>query len=161
MTQAILTMTGRLDPRGGWEARGCVIARAMELIGSRSAFLLLREAFYGTSRFDDFAGRVGISEPVAAARLKELVAVGLLERHPYREPGQRTRLDYRLTDMGVDLFPVLAALVQWGDRWLGPAGVEMQHHGCGGAVRAELRCDKGHSLAVGDIDLVARPETAS
>jgi len=65
------------------------------------------------------------------------------------------------TDMGVDLFPVLAALVQWGDRWLGPAGVEMQHRGCGGAVRAELRCDKGHSLAVGDIDLVARPETAS
>jgi len=154
-------MTGRLDPRGGWEARGCVIARAMELIGSRSAFLLLREAFYGTTRFDDFAGRVGISEPVAAARLKELVAVGLLERHPYREPGQRTRLDYRLTDMGVDVFPVLAALVQWGDRWLGPAGVEMQHRGCGGAVKAELRCDKGHSLAVGDIDLVARPETAS
>jgi DNA-binding HxlR family transcriptional regulator len=161
MTEATLTMTGRLDPRAGWEARGCVIAKAMDLVGSRSAFLLLREAFYGTTRFDDFAERVGISEPVAAARLKELVEVGLLERRPYQEPGQRTRFEYRLTEMGMDFFPALAALVQWGDRWLGPAGIEMQHHGCGGTVRAELRCDRGHSLAVGDIDLVARPGTAS
>ncbi len=66
--------------------------------------------------------RVGVSEPVAAARLKELVAAGLLERVPYQEPGQRRRLEYRLTPMGEDFFPVLAALMQWGDRWLGPAG---------------------------------------
>mgnify|MGYP002404272452 CR=1 FL=1 len=152
-----MTMTGTLDPRGGWEASGCTIAKAMDVIGTRSAVLLLREAFYGTTRFDEFAHRVGISEPVAAARLKELVEVGLLERHPYQEPGQRTRLEYQLTEMGVDLFPALAALFQWGDRWLGPAGVEMQHDRCGGAVRAELMCDQGHHVAVGDIDLVARP----
>jgi DNA-binding HxlR family transcriptional regulator len=156
MTDSTVTMVGALDPRGGWEARGCTIAQAVEVVGTRSAFLLLREAFYGTTRFDDFAQRVGISEPVAAARLKELVEAGLLERRPYREPGQRTRLEYRLTDMGADLFPVLVALNEWGDRWLTPAGVELQHHGCGARVRAELRCDAGHPLTLGAVGLVAR-----
>ena len=90
--------------------------------------LILREAFYGTTRFDDFAERVGIYQPVAAARLKELVDDGLLEREPYRDPGQRTRYRYRLTEKGADLFPVLVALKQWGDRWLAPSGapVELQ-----------------------------------
>jgi DNA-binding HxlR family transcriptional regulator len=157
MAENTLTLTGKLNPRQGWEVRGgCTIAKAMEVVGNRSAILLMREAFYGTTRFDDFAQRVGVSEPVAAARLKELVELGLLERHPYQEPGQRKRLEYRLTEMGADLFPVLVALMQWGDRWLGQAGVEMHHHDCGGSVRAELRCEKGHGLEVGDIDLVAR-----
>jgi DNA-binding HxlR family transcriptional regulator len=154
MSDTTVTMTGALEPRAGWEARGCTIAKAVDAVGTRSAFLLLREAFYGTTRFDDFAQRVGISEPVAAARLKELVEVGLLQRHPYQEAGQRARQEYRLTEMGVDFFPTLVALMQWGDRWLGRAGVEMQHHACGGEVRAELRCARGHPLAVGDIDLV-------
>jgi DNA-binding HxlR family transcriptional regulator len=157
MPETAIQLTGELDPRGGWEAEGCTISQTLDVVGSRSAFLLLREAFYGTSRFDEFAHRVGISEPVAAARLKELVEVGLLERHPYQEPGQRTRLEYRLTPKGVDFFPALVALNQWGERWLEPAGVELRHHACGGAVRAELRCDHGHDVAVGDIDLVARP----
>ncbi len=156
MSENTVTMVGRLDPRGGWEARGCAIAQAMDVIGTRSAILIMREAFYGTSRFDEFAERVGISEPVAAARLKELVGLGLLERRPYREPGQRTRLEYRLKEMGVDLFPALVALNQWGDRWLVSPGVEMQHHDCGAGVRAELRCEHGHLLTVGDVDLVAR-----
>ncbi len=76
------------------------MARALDVVSTRSAFLLLREAFYGTSRFDDFAERAGISEPVAAARLRELVAAGLLTREEYREPGQRSRLAYRLTEQG-------------------------------------------------------------
>jgi DNA-binding HxlR family transcriptional regulator len=157
MEAATLTLTGELDPRGAWEATRCTLAQTLDVVGSRSAFLLMREAFYGTTRFDEFAHRVGISEPVAAARLKELVEIGLLERVPYQEPGQRTRLEYRLTAMGVDFFPALVALMQWGDRWLEPAGVEMRHRDCGGSVRAELRCDHGHDIAVGDIDLVRRP----
>jgi DNA-binding HxlR family transcriptional regulator len=76
---------------------------------------LLREAFYGTTRFDDFAERVGISTAVAAARLKELVTAGVLIRRPYQEPGCRTRDEYHLTARGRDLLPVLA-LQQWGDR---------------------------------------------
>jgi len=75
-----LRMTGSLAPRGAWSADRCTIAKALDVIPTRSAFLILREAFYGTTRFDDFAQRVGISEPVTAARLKELVDNGLLER---------------------------------------------------------------------------------
>ena len=95
--------------------------RSLDVVSTRSAFLILREAFYGTTRFDDFAKRARISEPVAAARLRELVDAGLLEREDYREPGQRTRQRYKLTEKGADLFPVLAALIQWGNRWLDEA----------------------------------------
>jgi DNA-binding HxlR family transcriptional regulator len=159
MSAPTIQMTGPLDPRGGWEATRCPIAGAIDVVGARSAFLLLREAFYGTTRFDDFAERVGISQPVAAARLRELVADGLLERQPYQVPGQRTRSEYRLTEKGAEFFPVLAALMDWGDRWLRPAGVELRHRDCGAAVRTELRCAQGHQVSVGDIDLAARERT--
>jgi DNA-binding HxlR family transcriptional regulator len=158
MSQTTVSLTGPLDPRSGWEARRCPIARAVEVVGTRTAFLLMREAFYGTTRFDDFALRVGVSEPVAAARLKELVAAGLLERAPYQEPGQRRRLEYRLTPMGEDFFPVLTALMHWGDRWLGPSsGVQMQHRDCGAGVGGGAWCEAGHPVAAGDTELVARP----
>ena len=157
MPMSTVRLTGPLDPREGWAATRCSIARSMDVVGTRSAFLLLREAFYGTTRFDDFAERVGISQPVAAARLRELVRDGLLEREPYREPGRRTRMQYRLTEKGAELFPALVALMQWGDRWLGPSGVELRHRDCGAPVRSELRCGRGHQLSVSDLDLVARP----
>jgi DNA-binding HxlR family transcriptional regulator len=152
-------LTGQLEPRSGWSAERCTIARAIDVVSTRSAFLILREAFYGTTRFDEFAERVGISAPVAAARLKELVDEGLLEREPYREPGQRTRHGYRLTDKGADLLPALIALKQWGDRWLSPAGapVELSHRECGEVVHAELRCAAGHAVALDELDLVVGP----
>jgi DNA-binding HxlR family transcriptional regulator len=153
-----LRMTGPLEPRGAWTANGCTIAKALDVITTRSAFLILREAFYGTSRFDDFAQRVGISEPVAAARLRELVGQGLLERVDYREPGQRTRQRYRLTEKGADLFPALAALMQWGDRWLDERGgpVELRHRDCGEPVAVELRCAAGHAVEPDELDLALR-----
>src|ERR1700760_4557585 len=127
--ESVLRLTGELDPRESWTADRCTVAKTLEVLSTRSAFLILREAFYGTTRFDDFADRVGISEPVTAARLRELVDHGLLEREDYREPGQRTRQRYRLTPKGADLFPVLVALMQWGDRWLADRGgpVELRH----------------------------------
>jgi DNA-binding HxlR family transcriptional regulator len=148
-------MTGSLDPRGSWTANGCTIAKALAVIPTRSAFLILREAFYGTTRFDDFAERVGISEPVTAARLKELVDQGLLEREDYREPGQRTRQGYRLTEKGADLFPTLVALMEWGNRWLDDRGgpVELRHKGCGERVSVHLQCDAGHEVASDELDL--------
>jgi DNA-binding HxlR family transcriptional regulator len=151
-------MTGALEPRGGWQANGCTIARALEVVPTRSAFLILREAFYGTTRFDEFAERVGISEPVTAARLKELVANGLLEREDYREPGQRTRQAYKLTEMGADLFPALVALMQWGDRWLDDRGgpVQLRHRDCGEPVGVELKCAAGHTVDSEDLDLAVR-----
>jgi DNA-binding HxlR family transcriptional regulator len=152
-------LTGLLRSRDAWSADACSIRRALQVAGTRSALLILREAFYGTTRFDDFAARAQVSEPVAAARLRELVEYGLLEREPYREPGQRTRMAYRLTGQGAELFPVLVALMQWGDRWLAPAGppVELRHHGCEQPVRAELRCAAGHQPAIDDLDLIVGP----
>jgi DNA-binding HxlR family transcriptional regulator len=159
-----LQLTGLLSRRASWSADACSIRRALEIAGTRSAFIILREAFYGTTRFDDFAERAGVSEPVAAARLRELVDDGLLEREPYREAGQRTRMAYRLTDKGADLFPALVALMQWGDRWLAPGGppVVLRHDGCEEPVRAELRCQAGHQLSVQDIHLTSgrRPGAA-
>ncbi len=150
-----------LDPREGWKAERCTIAKALEVVSTRSALLIMREAFYGTTRFDDFAERVGISEPATAARLRELVDEGLLEREDYREPGQRTRQQYRLTDKGADLFPVLVALMQWGDRWLDDRGgpVELLHRGCGEAVGVSVRCAAGHEVDTSEIDVARRRRT--
>jgi DNA-binding HxlR family transcriptional regulator len=154
-------MTGSLEPRGGWTADRCTIAKSLEVVSTRSAFLILREAFYGTTRFDDFAERVGISEPVTAARLRELVDHGLLEREDYRDPGQRTRQRYRLTPKGADLFPALAALMQWGDRWLDDHGgpVQLRHRDCGEPVGVELRCAAGHIVRTDELDLARRPRS--
>jgi len=94
---------------------------------------------------------------VTATRLRELTDAGLLEREPYREPGQRTRHAYRLTEKGSDLLPAFVALMQWGDKWVlpGGAGVEIRHQGCGSAVTAELRCAHGHDVG-GALELAQR-----
>src|ERR1700755_3336371 len=107
-------LTGGLAPRERWQANACSLVKAIAVVATARAFLLIREAFYGTTRFDDFAERAGISEPVCAARLRELVGEGLLAREQYQEPGQRARPAYRLTEKGAGLFPALAALMQWG-----------------------------------------------
>jgi DNA-binding HxlR family transcriptional regulator len=153
-----IRMTGALDPRSGWDAEGCTIAKSLDLLSTKSAFLLLREAFYGATRFDDLSARAGISEPVAAARLKELVERGLLERHEYREPGQRARPGYALTRKGAELLPVLVGLMQWGDRWATDDGgpVELRHRDCGSRVHVELRCGNDHEVALDEVDLAAR-----
>jgi DNA-binding HxlR family transcriptional regulator len=155
---ATVRLTGVLDPREGWRAERCTIAKAVDVLSTRSAMLILREAFYGTTRFDEFAERVGISEPVTAARLRELVDEGLLEREDYREPGQRTRQQYRLTEKGAELFPVLVALMQWGDRWLDERGgpLELLHRDCGETVGVEVRCAAGHRVETGEIDVARR-----
>jgi DNA-binding HxlR family transcriptional regulator len=154
-----IEMTGALEPRSGWTAERCTVARALSVLSTRSAFLILREAFYGTTRFDDFAERASVSEPVAAARLRELVEQGLLEREPYQEPGQRTRHLYGLTDKGADLLPALVALMQWGDKWLDEDGgpVRLRHRECGERVGARLRCEAGHDVELGELQLAHNP----
>ncbi len=81
-------LQGPLADRDAWSAIGnCPIEKTMAVIGTKSAMLILREAYYGTTRFDDFARRVGITKAATSARLTELVDAGLLTRRPYREPG--------------------------------------------------------------------------
>ncbi|MEP7179624.1 MAG: helix-turn-helix domain-containing protein [Pseudonocardiales bacterium] len=138
----------------------CSIARALDVVGTRSAMLVLREAFYGTRRFDDFARRVGVTEQVASTRLKALVDEGLLTREPYQEPGQRTRFEYWLTAKGRDLYPVLVSLLEWGDAHNpGPDGppIRLQHRDCGAAVAVEVRCAAGHELSARDVEVLAGP----
>ncbi len=93
--------------------------------------------------------RIGAPRQVLSARLTRLVDEGILRRVPYREPGQRQRDEYRLTRKGLDLYPILVALMRWGDTWAGdPAGppVKLHHRDCGAEVHLALRCDSGHDL---------------
>src|SRR3954451_6958691 len=154
-------MIGVLEPRAGWEASHCSIAKALDVVSTRTAFLILREAYYGATRFDEFAERTGASEPVTAARLRELVEAGLLVKEPYQEPGQRTRHAYALTEKGHDLLPALVALMQWGDRWEASDGgpVRLEHAGCGARGRAELRCEAGHPVRGGELERAYNPRT--
>ncbi|MEV4495590.1 transcriptional regulator [Micromonospora arborensis] len=148
------------EDRDSWSNANCSVARAMDIVGSRSTVLIMREALLGTRRFDDFVRRVGVGEPAMAARLKEMVAANLLERIPYREPGQRTRHEYQLTRKGRELLPVITALRNWGDTWAaddaGPP-VIASHHDCGQPVHAVLRCAAGHEITDGEIDISAGP----
>jgi DNA-binding HxlR family transcriptional regulator len=141
-----------------WPRTRCSIDAALSVVSTRSAMLILREAFYGARRFEDFVSRVGITEAVAAARLRELTEAGLLRREPYQEPGQRTRQAYRLTEMGRDLFPALIALAQWGDKYLaGPSGppLRWRHANCEAPVAAEVRCADGHEVPIGELQVSA------
>lgn len=120
---------------------------------------MLREAFYGARRFEQFQRRVGCARNLLSDRLGTLVEAGLMVREPYREPNQRERHEYRLTEKGLDLLPALIALMQWGDRWEADPGgppVEIVHRGCGHPVEAVLRCSGGHET-LSARDLRAKP----
>ena len=141
-------LQGALADRDAWSAAGeCPIQRTIELVGAKSALLILREAYYGTTRFDDFCRRVDITKAAAATRLDALVSAGLLTRRPYREPGQRTRDEYVLTDAGTDFMPVVWALFQWGQRHLpDPVPLRLRHARCAASVDVEMRCRRGHPV---------------
>jgi DNA-binding HxlR family transcriptional regulator len=109
---------GALADRSTWTLDDCSIAMAIDVIGPRSSMLILREALFGTTRFDDFVRRTKSSDALVASGLKRLVDAGLLSRQPYREPGQRSRDEYVLTDRGRDLLPAVFALMQWGNKYL-------------------------------------------
>ncbi len=130
----------------------------MEVLGEKWTFLVLREVFMGIRRFEDMRVRTNIPRQVLTNRLATLVEHGLLRREPYREPGARIREEYRLTQKGLDLYPVLVALRDWGDRYLAdPDGPPMitTHRDCGEMVHVKLRCDVGHELPARDV--IPRP----
>jgi DNA-binding HxlR family transcriptional regulator len=139
----------------------CPIHRTLGVIGEKWTILLIRDAANGVRRFDDFRQHVGLSEAVLSDRLKRLVAEGIFETREYQEPGQRRRNEYRLTPKGWDLFPVLIALLQWGEQYLGDDGGSpwaVQHAACGHPVRAEVRCSHdGDRLTPRDTRLATGP----
>lgn len=134
--------------RSSLGAENCSVKRTLDIVGEKWTLLVLREAFYGARRFEQFNDGVGCARNVLTERLNTLVEHQLLRREPYREPGQRQRFEYRLTEKGVELFPALVALMQWGDRWEADAAgppVTVTHRGCGQSVEAVLRCRGGHA----------------
>ena len=127
----------------------CSVARTVSVLGDRWTILVLRDVFNGVRRFDDLQSHLGIARDVLSKRLGALVAEGVVDRVPYREPGSRTRYEYRLTEAGRDLRPVLLALIEWGDRYraegAGPP-LSVIHDECGAPVRVVLECDVGHRI---------------
>jgi DNA-binding HxlR family transcriptional regulator len=144
MDRMTLQLAGSLAERTGPLADRCPIDRTMQLVGNRTTVLLLREAFYGARRFDDLVRRVGVTEAVAAQRLRELVEAGILAKQPYREPGQRTRDEYVLTESGHELLPALLALGRWGKKHLPGGGPRLTHADCGEPVAVVAECAAGH-----------------
>ena len=136
------------------------MARTLEIIGERWSLLVLREVFLGVRRFDAIQAATGAPRAVLTRRLDTLVAAGVLRRRAYQEAGSRVRHEYRLTEAGRELQPVLTALMQWGDRHLGwPDGppLRITHADCGAPVRATLRCAHGHVLGDTGRGLVPTP----
>ena len=132
-----------------WSVDNCTIQRSLDVMGDRWSLIVLREVFQGIRRFDDMTVRTAIPRQVLTDRLRRLVDDGILRREPYRLPGQRERHEYRLTDKGLALSPVLVAIAAWGDRYLadddGPP-VEFVHRDCGSLVGVHLRCADGHPV---------------
>jgi DNA-binding HxlR family transcriptional regulator len=132
-----------------YDSANCAIGATVGLIGERPTFLVLREAFNGVRRFADMQRRTGMPRLVLSDRLAHLVDEGLLRKVPYQENGQRRRYEYRLTEKGMDLYPVLVALMEFGDRHaVGPAGpqVLLRHRDCGEPVHLQMACRAGHVL---------------
>jgi len=125
-----------------YAGQNCSIARALEVVGERWTLLILRDAFFGVTRFDLWQRRLGIAPNVLAKRLHTLVEARVLERRPYHERPER--VDYRLTERGEALFPVILGLLRWGDEELAERGPPAlpRHAGCGGSIDSSARCKR-------------------
>jgi DNA-binding HxlR family transcriptional regulator len=125
-----------------YENQVCSVAGALEVIGERWSLLVVRDVFLGLRRFDEIQADLGIARNVLQARLTKLVDQGVLERRLYHE--HPPRHEYRLTDKGLDLWPTIVALMQWGDRHVASAAgppVVLEHRGCGGSVDEHRICE--------------------
>jgi DNA-binding HxlR family transcriptional regulator len=135
-----------------YEGQNCSIAKSLELVGERWTMLILREAFSGRRRFEEMAETLGIARNVLTTRLQFLVDEGVLTKSRYQERPER--FEYRLTQKGLDLWPVLISLMQFGDTHYAPDGppVLLTHKECGGAVDEHRTCTKcGARLTARDV----------
>jgi DNA-binding HxlR family transcriptional regulator len=126
--------------RKSFEEMNCSVAQTLEVVGEWWTMLIVRDCFLGVTRFEDFHQRLGISRNILTDRLDHLVERGVLARVPYQD--HPVRNDYRLTDKGRDLWTVLTALRQWGDRWEAERGapVEVVHKACGHPATMVATC---------------------
>jgi DNA-binding HxlR family transcriptional regulator len=135
----------------------CSVARALSVVGDRWTLLILRDTFLGVRRFEDFQRDLGTTRHRLTHRLRTLVAHGILERVRYQD--RPPRFEYRLTEKGRDLYPVVVSLTRWGDRWMagrhGPP-IELVHRACGKRTVPALACPEC-GAGVGARDMIARP----
>lgn len=132
--------------------RYCPIERTLGLLTPQSTMLVLREAFYGAKRFEEFTARTALTDATTSARLHDLVRAGILQTQAYQEPGQRRRDEYVLTPSGAALMPAIFALLQWGNEHAPPPyPPSMQHDGCGEPVTIAAECAAGHHVEADDI----------
>jgi DNA-binding HxlR family transcriptional regulator len=148
----------RVVERKSFAGMHCSVAQCLEIVGEWWSMLIVRDVFLGVNRFDDFQRRLGISRNILQQRLTRLVEAGVLMRVPYSE--HPPRYDYRLTDKGRDLWPVLTAMRQWGDRYAAPGGPPLQviHKGCGQISDAVPTCSScGEPVGPRDVRAVPGP----
>ena len=137
----------------------CSVARTVAVVGDRWTLLVLREVFLGTRRFGDFLAHLGISRPLLKERLDKLVEHRVLRRVPYQE--RPLRREYRLTEKGLDLYPLITAMITWGDRWMaGPEGppLELVHRPCNHAIHPVPCCPEcGEPVDARQVEVRAGP----
>lgn len=144
--------------RTSFREMNCSVAQCLEVAGEWWSFLIIRDAFFGISRFEAFQERLGISRNVLNERLNHLVDSQVMERVLYNEHPPRN--DYRLTEKGRDLWPVLTAMRQWGDKWEAPRGAPLQlvHKTCGHIVEMVPTCSEcGERLTGREVRAVDGP----
>ena len=145
--------------RNDYDTQICSIAGALEVVGERWSLLIVRNVLLGLRRFDETQENLGIARNVLQTRLTRLIEEGVLEKRLYQE--HPPRYEYRLTEKGLDLWPTIVALMQWGDRYALPdAGpvVLLEHRGCGGAVDEHRLCEAcGARVSVRDARAVPGP----
>jgi DNA-binding HxlR family transcriptional regulator len=137
-----------------YDSQICSVAGSLEIVGERWTLLIVRDAFMGARRFEEYQRRTGMARNILAARLNRLVDEGILERVPYQE--HPVRYEYRLTEKGIDLWPVIVSLLQWGDRYIYPgrAPILLVHKRCGGAVSDHRICETcGVELGPRDVEV--------
>ena len=136
-----------------YPGQNCSVARTLEIVGERWTLLILRDAFLGLTRFERFGRKLGVAPNILAKRLDTLVEAGIMERRAYQE--HPVRHEYVLTERGRGLFPVIAALLRWGDANAAPHGAPVRalHTGCGGELTQRARCDAcGSDLGPEDVE---------
>ena len=145
--------------RNRYDGQVCSIAGALEVVGERWTLLIVREVLLGVRRFDELQQDLGIARNVLQTRLERLVETGVLERRRYSD--RPVRHEYHLTTKGLDLWPAVTALMQWGDRYAAPPGgpaVVLTHRDCGGAVDGHRLCERcGARLGPRDVHAAAGP----
>jgi len=136
----------------------CSVAQCLEIVGEWWSLLIIRDSFMGITRFDDFQARLGISRNILTNRLNRLVENGVLTRRQYQDHPPRS--EYRLTDKGRDLWHIITAMRQWGDRWEAPDGppVKIRHSDCGRVIKVLPVCSHcGETLDARAVTAVPGP----